>query len=285
MRSPLFIAKLISSGLVDTMKKLNQPAVRSQVISESLENRRLLSATLTPTFTNSIPSNWISGQKSKDAIAITVTNTGDATYKSGAKVSIYAASAQATNADEVIVRTITLTGSIAAGATRAVTIPVKLIPANLVAGNYFLDARITEGGIADADVFSNTQVNVAAPFVDLTPRLSGISRPHAHDPSYIIARMYVDNIGNVLAKGTLSVQIEFSIYSDGASPRAFKTVSKAINIPAGGTKTFMLAGSTKSYPHFEYHMVDIINSNHKIIESDYSNDEKIYGGYFSLPTG
>jgi Tol biopolymer transport system component len=198
--------------------------------------------TLTPTITATLPAGVIGGAKAKGASAtVKVTNMASSDYNGNVTVALFAStdSALDTNTD-LQVTSVTKKLKIAAGQSKDVKVKIASFPSAPI-GDYVLIAQASGDNIAASSAATGTKVTIAAPFVDVASTFGSLSSSSRLGKK---AKLVLDltNSGNIDAKGSAPVTIEFSTTSGGEPVVGGSTTSTAkLALKAGSSKAAKLS--------------------------------------------
>lgn len=209
---------------------------------EGLESRSYLSANVVPSFAGTIPTSELTNAKTKDVLKVDLSNTGTTAQKGSLTLSIFltpdaTGATGLTAAHQVISKTINI--GIKAGKSKVVPVKLGAIP-NLGAGQYFFDAQVVDAGVTTNAVTSSA-TTVAQGFTSLTGAIPAVVAK-AKVGKTIPFVFTVTNNGNIPATGTLEVELEVSIATNGTNPTLVSDKMKKIDIKKGQTKRFILPG-------------------------------------------
>ncbi len=192
----------------------------------------------------------VAGSKGKP-VKIKVTNSSGAAFKGAYVVTLAASPSGPTIAsDSIILKQITKKANLKAGKSANVTINGWNYPTQV--GNYFIVVQADNGQGGIGTNATATQVNVAAPFVDLNNLWNGIAPALVAGKKTSLA-FKVLNRGNVAAHGVLGVNLD-AISTADQSVQAVASVPLHINIKPGKTATIHLRFAAAVIPSGTYNL-------------------------------
>ncbi len=126
---------------------------------------------------------------------------------------------------------------VGAHGSRTVKVPFTF-PVVGSAGAYFLSASVTTTGVntAPADAVTAAAVTIAPPFVELVPTFAGNRLVHVKPGAAGSASVVVQNAGNILASGTISINLYESTDQtlDGSDTLMQTTPARPLKVKPGG---------------------------------------------------
>jgi hypothetical protein len=198
--------------------------------------------TLKPTITATLPAAVIGGAKAKGASAtVTVQNSGTTDYNGNVAVSLFASTDNTldTNSD-LQITTLTKKLKIAAGQSKDVKVKIASFP-SAPDGDYVLIAQASGDSIAASTGATGNKVTIAAPFVDVDSAFGSVSSTAKIGKKAKLA-LNLTNSGNVDAKGSAPVTIEFSATPGGEPVTGGSTTTTAkLALKAGSSKAAKLS--------------------------------------------
>jgi hypothetical protein len=249
---------------------------------EPLEDRRLLSADLTPSFSGAVPAVLTAGAPAK--VAVRVANVGDVRASGAAQVTLYASADGMLDAGDTPVGDAVRALKLKPGKSTAVKVALQA-PGNLPAGDYTLLACVETGSSAIQDANAANDMTTAAllvrqPVVDLSGRF--VALPDAPLEAFQGGRtdsttVEVANIGNSPLRQAFDVTVYLSTDTtlDGADvvlgnagvrrtttikPGASKDVKVTLQLPSTGT------------PAGRYTLIAKVDRRDDVAESDETNN-------------
>lgn len=193
-----------------------------------------------------LPASVVGGAKGGN-LSVRVTNAGNATVTSPITVRLLAsADGVLDGADTEIVRT-TSAGSIKAGKSKTVKFKFNY-PAGVAAGAYSILAQIDpdnalagEAPKTDNVAVSPTQVTIAPPFIDLAATLpTPITAPFKLGKKGKLT-LVLQNLGNVIAKGTAAATVTFSTDASKDDADAATVANAKVNLKPNTLKRSKLS--------------------------------------------
>ncbi len=250
-------------------------ATRSPPLLEALETRDYLS--LVPTLTSVLPASLATSQKTADTVSITLTNTGPATVKGKYTVTLYLDLGSTLDGAQTQIVTVNETlPSVASGKSTTIKVKLGTVP-NVAAGDYHLLANIT-GVVADAGgdlVASAGTIDVGPPVIDLV-NVTALTSPASFSvkpgQSFKFS-VQVTNNGNIPAKGSLPIDIAYSVNSNGTPVIPLEAMRESINLAPGASKTYTFGLTVpKQFPLGSYFMVSEIDPANTFNEINSANN-------------
>jgi Tol biopolymer transport system component len=198
--------------------------------------------TLTPTIAATLPAAVVGGAKARGASAIVkVTNTASTDYNGSVAVTLFASTDNTldTNAD-LQITSLTKKLKIAAGQSKDVKVKIASFP-SAPDGDYVLIAQASGDNIAASTGATGNKVTIAAPFVDVASAFGSVSSTAKLGKKAKLA-LNLTNSGNVDAKGSAPVTIEFSTTPGGEPVVGGNTTAMAkLALKAGASKPAKLS--------------------------------------------
>lgn len=146
----------------------------------------------------------VAGSKGKP-VKFKVTNTSGSTFKGTYVITLAASSTPAIDSSSIVLAQLSKKVNLKNGKSANISINKWNYPT--VVGDYFIVVQADNGQGQIGTNATSTQVNVAAPFVDLNNLWNGVA-PAMVAGKKTTLTFKVQNIGNVAAKGTLTVQLQ-----------------------------------------------------------------------------
>jgi hypothetical protein len=195
-----------------------------------------------PTVRATLPPAVVAGAKVKGAkVSVLVTNNGTAALNGPVTVSLFASADDALDgADAAVAAPVTKRLKIAPGASKTVKLKVTTLP-TVADGAYRLVAQTTaDAGVTVGADASDTTVNIAAPFVDLSGSFptSPPSRPVRAGRTASIP-LTISNAGNIPVTGTIGVVFSAGLDQDPGDGD--------VVLPAGTLRLKLKAASAKVF--------------------------------------
>jgi len=177
-------------------------------VVERLENRRLLSASLSGSFASHLPAALVPSVKK--SVSIQIANTGDAPAAGPVSVNLYLSSDSSLDGGDVLIGHVSRNIHLKPGKHSAVAVGVN-VPASLAPGNYelFLSIDGTNAGVpgsAPSTAVAPSAVQVQQPVVDLSANIVELplkTVTPGSSPQRAVVR--IANVGNAPAKGRATV--------------------------------------------------------------------------------
>ena len=146
----------------------------------------------------------VAGSKGK-TVKFKVTNTSGATFKGTYVITLAASSTPAIDSSSIVLAQLSKKVNLKNGKSATIAINKWRYPT--IVGDYFIVVQADNGQGQIGTNATTTEVNVAAPFVDLNNLWNGVA-PAIVAGKKTTLTFKVQNIGNVAAKGTLTIQLQ-----------------------------------------------------------------------------
>jgi hypothetical protein len=244
---------------------------------ESLESRTLLSSSGTPallvTVPGPIPASAVAGAKVNDHVKVNIANDGTGKFSGRTTVTLYASPNGILSNTDAQLGTVTRSLGIRAGTSKNVVIVVHTLPQNLD-GDYFVLANVI-APTQTVEGVSATAVVVSPAHVDLSNAITSVPGI-GHLGHKINVTLDVTNLGNETAKGTLDTLFELSVNIGGSNPFQVATLTKHINLKAGGSvKLHLSVPVALGSPSGNQFIVAVLDPNDLFNDSNLANNTAI----------
>jgi hypothetical protein len=202
----------------------------------------------------------VSGQKTRAAVQVNITNNGNIVSKGTTTIAIYA-SADGIAADGTLIRSLTTSVPLRPGASRTVNVPLLTLPA-VADGDYFLLAQVTDPQANVTTAVSPATYHLAAPFVMLTPAITSTTVPVSvtvGSRSNAAVSLILTDDGNIAAIGTSTIAVYASI--DGLAADGTLLVSQPLHAPIQPARSVKARASLKNFtqlPPGTYFLVIVV---------------------------
>jgi subtilase family serine protease len=146
---------------------------------------------------------------SSGVLMLRLTNESKTAFPGSVSISLYASTTVDLPGGATPIATLTLAHTgLGAHGSRNIRIPFNYPTVSQATNEYlFLTALTSDASLAPAATISSTPVTVAPPFVTLTPSFSPAASLLVTPGSLASANISIKNLGNVLATGTLSLNL------------------------------------------------------------------------------
>jgi hypothetical protein len=174
-------------------------------------------------------------KKAKAALAVTLTNAGADNYNGAVTVAVFASTDGTTNPGPATqIGTVNAKLKLKPGATKSVKLNAA-IPA-LADGDYTLIATVSGPGADNVEfIKSGPAVRVEQPVIRLNALPAPPGKPLAFGKSASLA-LPLQNNGNVMAKGTVSIELLASRDGSPANAVSLGTVNAKVGVKPGASK-------------------------------------------------
>jgi hypothetical protein len=195
------------------------------------------------TVRNTLSPNVVSGVAARGVNVVNITNQSASLVKGFVTTNIFASSNGLGDGQSILVGSVKRQLSIKAGATVAVSVPVKL-PTTLPAGSYMLVPQTVDPSANTSAAATGPMLTIAAPFISLVDSFAKLSIPATvvsgvKTPAF--AQLRIVNNGNVPSSGLTPISILASPDGTAASGTVIKNFSLHLTIRAGRSALVRLA--------------------------------------------
>lgn len=199
----------------------------------------------------------VAGSKGKP-VKFKVTNTSGATFKGTYVITLAASQTPAIDSSSIVLAQLSKKVNLKNGKSATISINKWNYPTAI--GNYFIVVQADNGQGQIGTNATSTEVNVAAPFVDLSNLWNGVA-PAIVAGKKTTMTFKVQNIGNVAAKGTLTVQLQATSGTTlDSTAQTVATVSPVhVSIQPGKTGTVHLRFVPGVITSGTYHLAITLN--------------------------
>lgn len=199
----------------------------------------------------------VAGSKGKP-VKFKVTNTSGATFKGTYVVTLAASSTPTIDSSSIVLAQLSKKVNLKNGKSATISINKWKYPT--VIGDYFIVVQADNGQGQIGTNATTTEVNVAAPFVDLNNQWNMVA-PALVAGKKTTLTFKVQNIGNVAAKGTLTVQLQATTGTTlDSTAQTIATVSPVhVSIQPGKSGTVHLRFVPGTINSGTYHMAITLN--------------------------
>ena len=212
---------------------------QSAVTAEPLENRRLLSASLSAAFTGQVPSVLMAGGRQQ--ADITLENQGNAPARGSVTVDLYASPTPTPSGGDTLLAQISRPVSIRSAGEKNLAVAF-VAPSALAGQDDYLVAEISSAhGITAGTFASATPISFQQPYVNLAAAF--VQSPLAATTNGIVssgqaALINLTNQGNVAARGAVTVNVYLSANNvlDSASVLAGQALAVHVNLAPGASR-------------------------------------------------
>ncbi len=233
-------------------------------------------STLSPvgvTILTTPPDSVVGGAAGK--LAVRLTNTGTVAFSGPVTVTLYASTDGTVANQDGTLTTLTIKSvKLKAGTSRTVTLTFKYPSTGLATGDYFLvasaDATATDTQSTSAATTNPVAIN--APAVDLSVAFANTAAVAVTQGKKGKAALRIDNLGNVVASGTVTVTLTAVSTVDG-STETVTAVTKKAKIAAGKSLALSLPFTAPlDMTPGDYTLVATITSTTTVTDTNTAND-------------
>jgi subtilase family serine protease len=248
--------------------------------SSSAAPQALPASPITGVFTTSAPVSVIGG--ASGYLKLRLTNTAGTRFTGPITITLYASSDSALSSNDASVVALTLPKvTLRAGASKVVKLKFSY-PSGVADGSYYFVASVDATGTntAPATAATAATTSIAAPTVDLSTTFGGGQSVRVTPGKGGTATVTIQNQGNVMASGTINLDLYASTGStlDSSAQILTSIANRTIHLRAGRSMTFHVhfvapqgqAGGT-------YNLIASVTSSTQPSDGNASNDVAVTG--------
>jgi uncharacterized membrane protein len=233
---------------------------------------------LVPSIVGTMPTAAIATVKVKDAITVDLTNTGGSTINGGYTLTLLLSADQTLDGSDTQIVAVTKNlPSLKAGANRSLVVKIGDFP-DVTNGNYFILAEVTGtlAGASDNVAATAGEIAITDPFVDLSDTVVYAGASSVKPGKKANVAVTVTNSGNVPAKGSLLIDLAYSVNADGSAAVSDGSISANINIAPNKSKVVKFPktvpiGTTPG----NYYTVTTVDPGNTFSESNVGNNTAV----------